>query len=99
MDETGLQINNKPGVVLAEKCSKEVVNITAQEKVETIRFVACCNAEGQFLPPVCIFKEKNKKSKFEDNMPQGSVVYISQKSAYSELFLYRLEITLSQERS
>jgi len=88
MDETGLQLNNRPGMVLAERGSKAVVNITAQEKGETITVVACCNAEGQFLPPACIFKGKNKKSEFEDNMPPGSVVYMSQKSAYinSELF-------------
>lgn len=82
MDETGLQLNNKPGYVIAKKGSKNVAAITSSEKGETITLISCCNAEGVYIPPACIFKGKNKKSEFEDGMPPGSVVYMSQKSAY-----------------
>lgn len=82
MDETGLQLNNRPGQVLAEKGSKVVHTITSGEKGETITVIACCNAEGMFLPPVSIMKGKNKKQEWEDNMPPGSVVMMSEKSAY-----------------
>ncbi|XP_057660723.1 uncharacterized protein LOC130896560 [Diorhabda carinulata] len=36
MDETGLQLNNKPGYVIAQKGSKNVAAITSSEKGETI---------------------------------------------------------------
>lgn len=60
MDETGLQLNNKPGYVIAEKGSKNVAAVTSAEKGETITIISCCNAEGFYLPPACIFKGKNK---------------------------------------
>ncbi|KAI4462015.1 hypothetical protein MML48_5g00018725 [Holotrichia oblita] len=59
MDESGMQLNNRPGYVLAEKGSKAVSTITSTEKGETITVIGCCNAECTFLPPACIFKEKN----------------------------------------
>lgn len=81
MDETGLQLNNRPGIVLAEKGSKAVATTTSTEKGETITVIACCNAKGNFLPPACIMKEQRKKPEFEDGLPPGSVVFMSQKSA------------------
>lgn len=88
MDETGLQLNNRPGHVLAKKGSKAVSTITSTEKGETITVIACCNAEGIFLPPVAIMKGKNKKPEFEDGMPPGSKVMMSQKSAYITTALF-----------
>ncbi|XP_050298737.1 uncharacterized protein LOC126737743 isoform X3 [Anthonomus grandis grandis] len=81
MDETGLQLNNKPGYGIATKGSKNVAAITASEKGKIIT-VSCCNAEGYYIPPTCIFKGKNKKAEFEDGMPPGSTVYMNEKSAY-----------------
>lgn len=82
MDETGLQLNNKPGYVVACKGSKNVANITASEKGETITIVACFSAEGVYIPPMCIMKGKNKKAEFEDGLPPGSIVCMNVKSAY-----------------
>ncbi|XP_044761182.1 tigger transposable element-derived protein 6-like [Coccinella septempunctata] len=82
VDETGLQLNNRPGHVLAEKGARNVVTVTSGEKGETISCIACCNAEGFFLPPVCIFKGKNSKKEWTDSMPPGSHIVMSQKSAY-----------------
>ena len=89
MDETGLQLNNVPGKVIARKGSKNVTAITSGEKGETITVVACCNAEGTFIPPISIFKGKNVKAEYEDGMPPGSKIYMNEKSAYinSDLFL------------
>lgn len=89
MDESGLQLNTRPGIVLAAKGSKNVSNITSTERGETITIIACCNAEGNFLPPACVMKGKIKKAEYTDNMPPGSVLYMSQKSAYvnSNIFL------------
>ena len=88
MDETGLQLNNKPGFVIAQKGSKNVAAITSSEKGETITITSCCNAEGIFIPPVCIFKGKNKKAEFEDNSPPGATVYMNEKSAYINTNLF-----------
>lgn len=88
MDESGLQLNNKPGQVIALKGSKCVSTITSGEKGETISIVCCFNGEGNYIPPYCIIKGKNKKKEFSDGMPPGSTVMMNQKSAYmnSELF-------------
>lgn len=88
MDETGLPLNNKPGEVIAEKGSRNVSLITSGEKGETISVLTCVNGEGSFLPPYCILKGKNTKDEYADGMPPGSVVKMSQKSAYvnSEIF-------------
>ncbi|KAL0829682.1 hypothetical protein ABMA28_003187 [Loxostege sticticalis] len=82
MDESGFQLNNRPGHVLAKKGSKAVSTVTSTEKGETITVIACCNAEGVFLPPACIMKGKNKKQEWQDGLPPGSVLFMSQKSAY-----------------
>ncbi|KAK9679602.1 DDE superfamily endonuclease [Popillia japonica] len=89
VDETGIQLINKPGKVLTAKGAKDVHVITPREKGETISLVACCSAEGRFLPPVIIMKGVNKKSEFSDGLPNGSDVYMNKKSSYinSELFL------------
>lgn len=82
IDETGLQLNNRPEYVVATKGSKHVASVTSTEKGETISVIVCCNAEGTFIPPTCMFKGKNKKPEYEDKMPPGSLVIVSQKSAY-----------------
>lgn len=89
VDESGIQLINKPGKVLTAKGAKDVHVITPREKGETVSLVACCNAEGSFLPPVIIMKGVNKKAEFADGLPHGSEVYMNKKSSYinSELFM------------
>lgn len=89
MDETGIQLNNEPGKVIAKKGSKDVMNVTSAEKGETITLISCCNAEGNFIPPYCIFKGSNKKKEWEDNLPPGSVIKMSPKSAYVNTEIFR----------
>lgn len=88
MDETGLQLNNKPGKVIAIKGSKNVTTVTSGEKGETISVLACVSGEGTFLPPFCIMKGKNVKQEFSDGMPPGSEVKMSQKSGYVNTDLF-----------
>lgn len=94
LDETGLQLNSRPGEVLAQKGSKAVSTVTSTERGETITLVACCNAEGNFLPPAIIMKGKNKKQEWEDGLPPGSILFMSEKSAYinSKIFLQWLRL-------
>ena len=77
MDEIGLQLNNRPGLVVAQKWSKAVSTVTSAEKGETVTEVACCNAEGMFLPPFAIMKGVNKKKEWEDTMPPGGKIVMS----------------------
>lgn len=94
IDETGLQLNSRPGEVLAQKGSKAVSTLMSTERGETISLVACCNAEGSFLPPAVIMKGKNKKQEWEDALPPGSILFMSEKSAYinSKIFLQWLRL-------
>ncbi|CAH1989114.1 unnamed protein product [Acanthoscelides obtectus] len=88
VDKTGLQMNNKPGFVIAQRGSKNVSAVTSAEKGETISVITSCNAEGSFIPPTCIFKGKNQKPEFADGMPPGSLVFMSEKSAYVNNVLF-----------
>lgn len=87
MDETGLQLNNRPGHVLAKKESKNIANISSGKKDETIT-VASCNAEGVFIPPTCVIKGTNKNKAYEDGLSQVPNFFMSQKSVYvnSDIF-------------
>lgn len=89
MDESGIQLTNKPGKVLTTKGAKDVHVLTPHERGENITVVACCNAEGVFLPPVLLMKGVNKKKEFVDGLPHGSDVYMNPKSSFinAELFL------------
>ena len=48
LEESGSQLNNRPGHVLAEKYFKAVAMSTSLEKRETITLFARCNAEDNF---------------------------------------------------
>ncbi|KAL6261992.1 hypothetical protein P5V15_007080 [Pogonomyrmex californicus] len=63
MDETDLQLNNHPGHVIVEKGSKSFYCSIWRERRITITVITCCNAEDTFLPPACIMKGKNKKTR------------------------------------
>jgi hypothetical protein len=82
MDEIGLQIINKGEKIIATKGAQEIYRLTSGEKGETTTIVACCNAEGNFLPPLCIFKGANNQPEFVDGMPAGSRVIMNNESAY-----------------
>lgn len=90
IDESGLQLINKPGKVIAQRGSKSVASITSGEKGETISLVACCSAEGVFLPPFCIFKGKNVKDCYKNGMPTGSAIAMNEKSAYINGQIFKL---------
>ncbi|KAJ8977202.1 hypothetical protein NQ317_011213 [Molorchus minor] len=89
MDETGIQLINKPGKVVAIKGSKCVHSVTSKEKGETISLIACNNAEGVFLPPVLIMKGVRSFDSRLNGLPQGTSIYMNKKFSYinSDLFL------------
>jgi len=57
MNGSGIQVSKKHDSVITENGSKNVHVLTLGEKSENITVKACCNAAGQLLPPVLIFKE------------------------------------------
>lgn len=91
-DETGLQLHLKPGKILAAKGDRSVLQITNSERGENVTVMGCCNAAGNFIPPMVIFKGQRSKPEFEDGMPPGTAVKMSE-SGYisSELFLFWLQ--------
>lgn len=48
------------GHLILLKGSKAVSIVTSTEKVAIINIRICYNAQGTFLPPVCIMKGRNK---------------------------------------
>ena len=88
VDETGVPLINRPGVVLAQKGKHSVVTITDNEKGENVTAVGCCSASGQYVPPYIIMKGKRLREEYKDGLPAGSKVAMSDTSYINkELFL------------
>ncbi|KAJ8866680.1 hypothetical protein PR048_032541 [Dryococelus australis] len=89
MNESGIQLTNKPGKLVTTKGAKDVHVLTPHERGENVTVIACCDAEGAFLPPVLLMKGVNRKNEFSDGLPHGSEVYTNPKSSFktADLFL------------
>nr|XP_033329354.1 uncharacterized protein LOC117222019 [Megalopta genalis] len=80
MDEIYVQLHTRPKYVLAARGSKNMLSLTPNKKGETISIIACCNAEGMFLPPYAIFKSETEKDEYLDGMPSGSQIVTTETS-------------------
>ncbi|GFR67285.1 tigger transposable element-derived protein 2 [Elysia marginata] len=60
-DETGLQFTHNPSCVIAKKGSKTLHARTPNSK-ENVTVLACMNASGSAMPPMCVVKGKTVKS-------------------------------------
>jgi len=91
-DETGLQLHLRPGKVLAAKGDRSVLQVTNSERGQNVTVMACCNAVGNFIPPMVIFKGQRSKPEFADGAPPGTMIKMSE-SGYiaSDLFLSWLQ--------
>ena len=47
--------------------------MTSGEKGITTTVLCVCNARGHFVPPMVIFKRKNKKASLTDHAPPGTI--------------------------
>lgn len=65
MDETGFQLNNEAAPVIT---------------VKNVTIIACCSAEGRFLPSVLIFKGVRGEKEFGDGFFASAEVYMNPKS-------------------
>ncbi|KAJ8873277.1 hypothetical protein PR048_026911 [Dryococelus australis] len=79
-DVTGRQLNNRPEKILSVKGKRNVMSVTAKGRGETATVLACVSATGVFLPPFVVFKVKNVKQEFRNNLPPGSVVFMNDSS-------------------
>ncbi|KAJ8896234.1 hypothetical protein PR048_001577 [Dryococelus australis] len=92
-DETGFQLNNRPEKILSMKGKRNAMSVTAKERGETVAVLTCVSATGVFLPPFLIFKGKNMKQEFRDNLLPGSVVFMSD-SGYITIEIFRKKTNL-----
>ena len=60
---------HKPNKVLAQKKKRVVSSTTNGKRGVTTTIVASCNAVGNYVPPMMIFKRKNKKISLTDYIP------------------------------
>ena len=92
MDETGLQMVQKPQKILARRGKHQVGGIVCAERGQTTTCVCCCSATGQYVPPLLIFKSKCMVDNLKDGAPPGTV-FARQENGWmnSEIFCKRLQ--------
>jgi hypothetical protein len=83
-DENGLQLHYKGGKVLAAKGERRVLQLTNNESDENVTVLACCSAGGHYIPPFIVFKGKRQNPAFENDVPIGSVVVMSESDYNNE---------------
>lgn len=79
MDETGVQLDHKPGRIIATKGSKYLHSRTSGNR-ETITVIGAINAGGGYIPPHVIVKGKTTRSLFSFQMetaPDGTTWSVS----------------------
>ncbi|XP_076666099.1 uncharacterized protein LOC143367808 [Andrena cerasifolii] len=84
VDETSCQLSKNP----EESLTKGSNNIHCSTSDESVSVIACCSAEGVFLPPSLVIKGVRQVSGMEIGLPPGSKVYKNPKSSdiSSEIF-------------
>lgn len=79
IDEKGCRLTiHHQQRVLSEKGVKRV-HMVAPEHAENVTILACCNAMGNSIPPMILFRGKRLKPEFCDNLPHGSLVKMAAK--------------------
>jgi hypothetical protein len=76
LDDSGIQLNNKPNSVIAEKGSINVNVLTLGEKSENTTVIAV-----QILTPVLIYEVVKKTREFGDGLPPGLDVYLKNRKS------------------
>lgn len=81
VDEKGLRLcQHRASKVLVRKGVKRNY-VRGKEHGENVTYVGCGNALGTVVPPFILFKGKLKNRSFEDNLPPGSEVHMTQKGS------------------
>lgn len=87
MDAKGCRLTmHHQQCVLSERGVRRV-HMVAPEHAENVTIVACCNAMGNSVPPMILFRGKRLKPEFCDNLPHGTLVKMAPKgSMTTQLF-------------
>ncbi|XP_072377013.1 uncharacterized protein [Diabrotica undecimpunctata] len=88
MAEKGCRLKiHKQQTVLAKKGAKRI-HLTAPEHGENVSIVGCRNTLGQAIPPFILFKWKRLNPEWNDHLPPGSTLIMTQKgSMTNEAFI------------
>ena len=87
-DESGITSVHKPVKVVAKKGKHCVSSVTSGEKGITTTVLCAASGTGHYIPPMMIFKRKNKKDSLTDHAPVGTLQGVSDNGwINTELFL------------
>ena len=79
MDETSLNMVQKPGKIIASKGKHEVGSIVSAERGTSVTCASCVSAHGYFLPPFLIFKRKRLRDDLQEGAPPGTAFAVQDK--------------------
>ena len=87
-DETGITtVPNKPSKIIARRGKKQVGSLSSAERGVTVTTLICCNAMGQYIPPLIIFPRVRKNPLLEIGLPpETKIVYHPSGWMQSEIF-------------
>lgn len=81
MDEKGCRFTiHNSQMVLAEHKAKQV-HLIVNKHVQNMTIVGCVIAIGNMIPSMILFKGKQKKPTFDDNLPAKSIVAMIEKGS------------------
>ena len=92
MDEKGCRLTiHHQQQVIGQKGTKRI-HMVAHEHAENVTIAGCCNALGNTIPPMIIFKGKRIKPEWQDGLPAGTLVKMADKgSMTTQLFIQFIE--------
>ncbi|CAM1318676.1 Uncharacterised protein r2_g2668 [Pycnogonum litorale] len=74
MDETSLStVQDGQRKIVGRRGKRQIGALTSQERGESSTCVVCCNAAGNYVPPMVIYKRKRMKPELTNGGPPGAV--------------------------
>jgi hypothetical protein len=87
-DETGMTtVPNKPSRILSRKGKKQIGSLSFAARGTTVIAEICCNAAGQFVPPLIVFPRVRRNPAFEEGLrPETVAIYHPSGWMQTEIF-------------
>ena len=97
VDESGLNVTQHKGKVVADVKRRGVHRVVASEKGRNHTIVACGSASGYILPPIIVFPRVRVSEALKASAPPGSIVAAQKKGwITAELYLKWFRFFLEQ---